>query len=167
MPERPLSIVNQPSPQYCPFCQKADAFNPATSFCARCLAVAPPPPPEPPPGQPSVHDWDRAEYFRRMNEKLRENQSLLGDDDSPMNSNPFLIASGRTFWIGMFVIGIIGMIFLSVLFQDPGAGNLKYSVLGGLAVGVVVLVVYLAGGFSPRPPQPPPSSHEKFPRRDK
>ncbi len=165
MPEPTFSIVNQPSPQYCPFCQKADAFNPATSFCARCLAVAPPP--EPPPVQPSVHDWNRAEYFRQMNERLRETQSALGDDDSPMNSNPFLIASGRTFWIGMFILGVVGMVFLSVLFQDPGAGNLKYAVLGALALGVVLLVVYLGGGYSPRPPQPPPSSGQKFTRRDK
>lgn len=114
-----------------------------------------------------MNDWERAAYFRQLNERMREIHLQFGEDDSPMNANPLLIASGRLFWLGMFVVGILGLIFLSVVFQDPGSGKMKYVVLSVVVFGGVLLALHLMGVFSPRAPQPPPSSPEKFPRRDK
>lgn len=167
MPEPTFSIVNQSAPQRCEICHQADFFNPATNYCARCHNV-PAMPRETVPVDPNrMNDWERAAYFRQLNERMRENQRQFGEDESPMNANPLLIASGKLFWLGMFVCAIVGLIFLSVVVQDPGSGKVKYVTLTVLFCGGFLLALHLLGVFSPRPPQPPPSSHEKFPRRDK
>ena len=90
-----------------------------------------------------------------MNERMRDNRSPHAEDDSPMNANPILIASGRAFWIGMFICGLLGLVFLSIVVQDPGAGKLKYIVLTALFFGGFLLVLYLSGVFNPRPPSSP------------
>jgi hypothetical protein len=163
MPEPTFSIVNESSPQRCEICHQTDFFDPATNSCARCHNVSVTPRGTVRVELNRMNDWERAAYFRQLNERMRENQSRFGEDDSPMNANPLLIASGKLFWLGMFVVGILGLIFLSVVFQDPASGKIKYVILTALFSGGFLLALYLLGVFSPRTP---PSSREKFTRHD-
>ncbi len=171
MPDPTFSIVNESAPQRCEICHQADFFNPATNFCARCHNV--PVTPQPPPlvELNRKDDWERAEYFRQLNERLRENQQLAGvDEGSPMSMNPFELVSGRFGFAVGFIAVVIGFVLVSVIAADNRQA-LRTFLIVIISIGAIVLFYKMVRITHPQNPQPmkkpdEPSSRQKLTRRD-